>query len=241
MRQIFLDIETTGFKYDSGHRVVEIAAIEYENRAPTGNIFHVYCNPEREMPNEAFKVHGISNKMLEDKPLFGEIADDLLKFVAGADEVLLHNGDNFDVPFLNAELKGNGKPLLTSTGIKKITDTLKIARATAGSKKNDLDSLCDKYRVDRSKRTSHGAVVDCELLAEVWYKMTASVDFDRPDASTRQEKIHRLTELPKLRVASLNEADSIAEKSYLESWSAAEPKTTIVSAQKPGAGSSMRM
>jgi DNA polymerase-3 subunit epsilon len=227
MRQIFFDIETTGFKHADGHRVVEVAAIEYVNQKPTGNEVHLYFNPERIVPPEVVKVHGLDNAFLDDKPKFKETIGQLQEFVSGADEVLIHNGAGFDLPFMDAELRANGFTPMTDWPVGKFTDTLKVARAMSGSKQNSLDALCDKYKVDRSKRTSHGAVIDCELLAEVWQRMTASVNFDAPDTSNRQEPIQRLTARPELRVVFASEGEKAAEAAYLADWAKNEPKVTL--------------
>ena len=227
MRQIFFDIETTGFKHADGHRVVEIAAVEYIDNKSTGNVVHLYFNPERLVPPEVVKIHGLDNAFLDDKPKFKETIPELQAFVDGADEVLIHNGANFDLPFMDAELRANGFLPMTAWKVGKFTDTLKVARAMAGSKKNDLDSLCDKYKVDRTKRTSHGAVIDCELLAEVWQRMTSGVNFDAPDTSKRQEPVQRLTSVPTLRVVSATVEERQAEAAYLSGWAKAEPKAVI--------------
>lgn len=227
-RQIFFDIETTGFRHSEGHRVVEVAAVEFIDRQATGNSVHLYFNPERIVPPEVVKVHGLDNAFLDDKPLFKDTIQQLADFVHGADEVLIHNGAGFDLPFMDSELKANGFKPMTSWSVGKFTDTLKIARAISGSKKNDLDSLCDKYKVDRSARTSHGAVIDCELLAEMWYKMTHAVDFGGPDLSKRQEEIQRLTDKPALRVVSVSVEDNEAHNAYMAQWKEESPKTAIL-------------
>ena len=218
MRQIFFDIETTGFKYHEGQRVVEVAAVEVVDGLKTGQVLHLYFNPQREVPPEAAKIHGLTTEFLKDKPIFMETAGEIEKFMSGADEVLIHNGAGFDIPFMDAELKGNGMTPMSEWNVGKFTDTLKVARAIAGSKKNDLDSLCDKYKVDRSQRTSHGAVIDCELLVEVWQKMTAHINFNGPDLSQRQEPIRRVAQLPPLRVIHASDAERQAEQAYMDGW-----------------------
>lgn len=235
-RQIFFDIETTGLKYSDGHRVVEIAALEYLDGKETGRFVHLYFNPEREVPMEVVRIHGLDNNFLDDKPLFRHTIKDLEDFVHGADEVLAHNGNNFDLPFMDYELMANGFNPMTSWKVKKFTDTLKVARAVAGSKKNTLDALCDKYNIDKTKRDLHGAVIDCQLLAEVWFKMTAHINFDKPDVSERQEDIVRLTNLPNLRVVGASEADLNAHEAYIETWKAGSPKAAIVFSEKPSQG-----
>ncbi|PTN11550.1 DNA polymerase III subunit epsilon [Nitrosomonas aestuarii] len=169
MRQIVLDTETTGLEYKLGHRIVEIAAVELCNRQLTGNHFHHYLNPERESDEGALQVHGLTRTFLEDKPKFREISRDFLDFVYDA-ELIIHNAP-FDVGFLNHEL-GLVKLLTLDTYCLQITDTLKLAKDLHPGKRNNLDALCDRYKIDNSKRTLHGALLDAELLAEVYLAMT---------------------------------------------------------------------
>jgi DNA polymerase III subunit epsilon len=169
MRQIFLDTETTGLYPAQGHRIIEIAAIEVINRRPTNNHFHVYLNPEREIDAAAQEVHGITLEFLQDKPLFESIANGLTEFVNNA-ELIIHNAP-FDVGFLNAELGRIGlQPI--ETFCDKITDTLKMAKDSRPGQRNNLDALCRHFGIDNSKRTLHGALLDAELLAEVYMAMT---------------------------------------------------------------------
>lgn len=169
MRQIFFDTETTGIK-PPDHRVIEIGCVEVINRKLTGNHFHVYINPQREVDEGAFRVHGLSYDQLKDKPLFEEVADEFIEFVKGA-EILAHNAP-FDVGFLNSEFKHINKTIsLESLG--QITDTLKIARQLRPRQRNSLDALCQFYGVENSHRKLHGALLDAELLANMYLKMTA--------------------------------------------------------------------
>ncbi len=168
MRRIVLDTETTGLEPAEGHRVIELACLELSGRKPTGRHFHRYLNPERAIDYAASEVHGISAEHLLDKPRFGDIADEFLDFVNGA-ELLIHNAP-FDVAFLNAELERAGRPRLET--ICRIADTLEMARDIHPGKKNSLDALCERYAVDHSKRTLHGALLDAQLLADVWIAMT---------------------------------------------------------------------
>ena len=169
MRQIMLDTETTGLDPKLGHRVIEVAAVEMVNRRLTGNHFHRYLNPGREIDPGAMAVHGISNEFLLDKPKFRDIADDFLDFVKGA-ELVIHNAP-FDVGFLNAELG-----LIEMETIRhycpEVIDTLKMAKDLHPGQKNNLDALCRRYLVDNSGRTLHGALLDAELLADVYVAMT---------------------------------------------------------------------
>lgn len=169
MRQIFLDTETTGLYHAQGHRVIEVAAVEVVNRRLTKHHFHYYLNPDREIDQGAQEVHGISLEFLQDKPRFSEIADELIAFIADA-ELIMHNAP-FDVGFLNSELGLIGqKPVEQITA--KITDTLKIAKEMRPGQRNNLDALCRHFGVNNSKRTLHGALLDAELLADVYMAMT---------------------------------------------------------------------
>jgi DNA polymerase III subunit epsilon len=166
LREIVLDTETTGLEPAEGHRLVEIGCVEIVNRFPTGKTFHVYLNPERDMPAEAFNVHGLSAQFLADKPLFADIVEAFLAFIAD-DPLVIHNA-SFDVKFLNAELKRAGRALLMG---ERIIDTLMLARRRHAGQRNDLDSLCDRYGIDRSRRTRHGALLDSEILSDVYAEL----------------------------------------------------------------------
>lgn len=173
MRQIFLDTETTGLSADAGDRIIEIGCVELFNRKLTGNNLHFYLNPERDSHEDALKVHGISNEFLRDKPKFAEVAQQLVDYLQDAD-ILIHNAP-FDVSFLNKELVQVGhKPF--ATYVSSITDTLVMAKEMFPGKRNSLDSLCDRLEVDNSGRTLHGALLDAELLADVYINMTRGQD-----------------------------------------------------------------
>lgn len=166
-REIILDTETTGLNPLEGHRIVEIGALEMVNKVLTGNKIHWYVNPERNMPDEAYRIHGISSEFLRDKPLFKDIADELLKFIAGA-KLVIHNAP-FDIKFLNHELsKINLPTLLLSEAI----DTLILARKAFPGARVNLDALCKRYKIDNSSRQFHGALKDAELLAKVYIELT---------------------------------------------------------------------
>ena len=169
MRQIVLDTETTGLSVELGHRVIEIGAVEVANRRLTGNVYHVYLNPDREIDAGAMNVHGITNDFLADKPHFPDVSHELLAFIAGA-ELIIHNAP-FDVGFLNAELRRIDVSLLT-THCEGVLDTLKMAKDLHPGQKNNLDALCRRYGVDNSGREYHGALLDAQLLAEVYLAMT---------------------------------------------------------------------
>ncbi|WP_347267578.1 DNA polymerase III subunit epsilon [Paracoccus sp. (in: a-proteobacteria)] len=163
MREIVLDTETTGFDPDTGDRIVEIGALELQNHLPTGQSFHVYLNPERPMPQEAFEVHGLGDDFLRDKPKFAEVADRFIAFIGDA-RLVIHNAQ-FDMKFLNAELRRCGKAVMPAA---RAIDTLEIARSQFPGAQNSLDALCRRFRIDNSNRTLHGALLDSELLAEVY-------------------------------------------------------------------------
>jgi len=173
MRQIFLDTETTGLSAEGGDRIIEIGCVELLSRKLTGNNKHFYLNPERDSHEDALKVHGISNEFLKDKPKFAAVADELLDYLQGA-EVIIHNAA-FDVGFLNKELELIGrKDIRTVVG--SVTDTLVMAKEMYPGKRNSLDALCDRLGVDNSGRTLHGALLDAELLADVYINLTRGQD-----------------------------------------------------------------
>lgn len=182
MRQIFLDTETTGLYAAQGHRVIEVAAVEVVNRRLTKNHFHYYLNPDREIDQGAQEVHGISLEFLQDKPRFADIVDDLIAFIADA-ELIMHNAP-FDVGFLNAEFGLLGLRPVESV-VAKVTDTLRIAKDMRPGQRNNLDALCKHFGIDNSRRTLHGALLDAELLADVYMAMTRGqdslmMDLDKP-------------------------------------------------------------
>src|SRR5262250_301571 len=166
MREIVLDTETTGLDPFQGHRLVEIGCVELFNRIPTGTTFHRYVNPQRDMPAEAFAVHGLSIDFLKDKPCFAEIAEELLAFIGDA-PLIIHNAA-FDLAFLNAELERCSKALIARD---RLVDTLLLARRRHPAGPNSLDHLCARYGIDNSHRTKHGALLDAELLAEVYIEL----------------------------------------------------------------------
>jgi DNA polymerase III subunit epsilon len=169
MRQIFLDTETTGLSAEQGDRIVEVACVEMVNRRPTNRHFHHHLNPERASHPDALRVHGLTEAFLADKPKFAQIASALLEFIAGA-ELVIHNAP-FDCGFLDAELRRLNLPPLAEHTLR-ITDSLQLAREQFPGKHNSLDALCRRLEVDNSARTLHGALLDAELLAEVYIRMT---------------------------------------------------------------------
>lgn len=166
MREIVLDTETTGFYHNGGDRIVEIGCVELVNHVATGKVYHQQINPEREMPEAAYKVHGLSTEYLSSKPKFAEIVNDFLTFI-GNDKLVIHNA-SFDINFLNAEFKRAGYKEIP---MERAIDTLAIARKKFPGMKNNLDVLCQRFKVDNSTRTKHGALLDSELLAEVYLEL----------------------------------------------------------------------
>jgi DNA polymerase-3 subunit epsilon len=166
MREIVLDTETTGLDPSKGDRLVEIGAVEIVDKIATGRTFHVLINPQRDVPEEAFRVHGHSTASLQDKPVFATVAGDFLTFV-GEDPLDIHNAE-FDMRFLNAELGLVGR---ASIGMERVVDTLALARRKHPGAANNLDALCDRYRIDRSRRVKHGALMDAEILVEVYCEL----------------------------------------------------------------------
>ena len=167
MREVVLDTETTGLDPADGHRVLEIGAVEIVHQSLTGNAFHVLINPERDVPQEAVRIHGHSSAVLKDKPIFASVVDDFLAFI-GDSKLVIHNAD-FDVRFVNAELARLG---LTTISMDRVVDTLTLARKKHPGAPASLDALCDRYRIDRSRRVRHGALLDAEILVEVYCELT---------------------------------------------------------------------
>ncbi len=184
-RQVVLDTETTGLDPASGHRVIEIGALELVNRRPTGARFHRYLNPERAIDEGAIEVHGITDAFLADKPRFADIADEFVEFIRGA-ELVIHNAP-FDVGFLDAELQRLGPDWGRVETLSGVCDTLQLARSKHPGQKNNLDALCRRYEVDNSHRELHGALLDAEILADVYLAMTggqATLSLDGSEPGT---------------------------------------------------------
>jgi DNA polymerase-3 subunit epsilon len=184
MRQIVLDTETTGLSAANGDRIIEIGCVELVARKLTGNNLHFYLNPGRDSHEDALKVHGISNEFLRDKPKFSAVADELLAYLADA-EVIIHNAP-FDVSFLNHELLLIGKPPLKHC-VAKVVDSLMMAKELYPGKRNSLDALCDRLEVDNAGRTLHGALLDAELLADVYINLTRGQNSLVMDLGTEPE------------------------------------------------------
>jgi len=204
MREIVFDTETTGLSPDDGHRLVEIGCVELVNRMETGRTYHVYLNPERPMPKEAQAVHGLSSEFLADKPRFAEVVGDFLAFIQGA-QLVAHNA-MFDLGFLNAELRKCGRPPIFA---ERATDTLAIAREKLPGAKHTLDALCTRYGIDRSMRVHHGALLDAQLLAQVYVELTGGrqIGFDlvAETATAAAEAVQRPYREPRPHAASETE------------------------------------
>lgn len=222
MRQIILDTETTGIDPRQGHRIIEIGCVEMIDRKLTGNHYHVYINPERVVEQEAINVHGITNEFLADKPVFRAVADDFLAFIRGA-ELIIHNAP-FDIGFINHEfslLRWAGVSVEDCCGV---IDTLALARKKHPGQKNNLDALCKRYFIDNSSRTLHGALLDSEILAEVYLAMTGGQTAlslgSGEDVGGGQEEgsaIHRFgSDKPELRVIAASAAELAHHQRKLE-------------------------
>ena len=214
MRQVFLDTETTGLDPNQGHRIIEIAAVEINNRQLSSNQFHVYTNPEREIDAAAQEVHGITLEFLKDKSLFKDIADEFLNFIQGS-ELIIHNAP-FDIGFLNTELGRIGLANVEEH-IDKVTDSLVMARNLRPGQRNNLDALCRAYKVDNSKRSQHGALLDAQLLGEVYLGMTRGQEDIAINFSQDEKQIH-LGEVDhdKLKVVYANDDETSSHQAYLE-------------------------
>ncbi len=209
LREIVLDTETTGLSPASGDRIVEIGAVELINHLPTGKTYHVYLNPERDMPKEAEAVHGLSSAFLKDKPVFASQAEAFLQFV-GDSKLIIHNA-SFDMSFINAELGYTNRLAIPSA---QVTDTLAMARRTHPMGPNSLDALCKRHGIDNSKRTKHGALLDAELLADVYLEMIGGKQTSLGLAESRTvTKIHitqlnaKITQRPNSLLPRLTDAE----------------------------------
>ena len=214
VKQIFLDTETTGLDPKQGHRIIEIAAIEFNNRQPTNRRFHSYINPERDIDPAAEEVHGLSIDFLQDKPLFKDVVNDFLAFVHNS-EVVIHNAP-FDVGFINAELGRLGLDKFEENTIT-ITDSLKFAKEIRPGQRNSLDALCKAFDIDNSSRTLHGALLDAQLLGEVFIGMTRgqeaiSIDFVEDD----NHQVFKKVDLSKLQVIQLLPEDINNHTAYIK-------------------------
>ena len=220
IRQLILDTETTGLSAKSGDRLVEFAALEMIDRRITGSNLHIYINPERDMPEEVVKVHGLDNEFLADKPTFAQIGHKIADFIKGA-ELIIHNAP-FDVSFLNMEFTRMGLPEIADLAFE-VTDTLVMAKQRFPGQKNSLDALCNRLKIDRSKRVLHGALIDCELLAEVYLAMTREqygLGIDSQTEKTADSQIHTIehnfTRPQYLKVVQASDEELAAHNTYLD-------------------------
>jgi len=218
MREIVLDTETTGLNPADGHRVLEIGAVEIVRQCATGAVFHALINPERDVPEDAVRVHGHTADFLRDKPVFAAVVDEFLAFVGDA-RLVIHNAE-FDLRFLNAELARLGRESISTD---RVVDTLALARSKHPGQPNSLDALCDRYRVDRSRRVKHGALLDAEILVEIYLELTGgrqrSLSFeDEVIKAMPSMAIPHLWAEPRMPRASLIEAgEEAAHKAYVRS------------------------
>jgi DNA polymerase III subunit epsilon len=228
MRQIFLDTETTGLSAANGDRVIEIGCVELINRKLTRNNKHFYLNPGRDSHEDALKVHGISNEFLKDKPKFAEVADEFLDYCAGA-EIIIHNAP-FDLSFLNKELELIGKPSFKGF-VASVTDTLVMAKEMYPGKRNSLDALCDRLGVDNSGRTLHGALLDAELLADMYINLTRGQDALLIDGGAGQGTVDSAIQVDlsslKLDVLLANEQETAAHEEVLNQIDKASKGKTV--------------
>ncbi|RFA30856.1 DNA polymerase III subunit epsilon [Alkalilimnicola ehrlichii] len=226
MRQIVLDTETTGLEPSQGHRIIEIGCVELINRRPTNNYFHHYLQPDREIDEGAIEVHGITNEFLQDKPRFGDVAQEFLDFVRGA-ELVIHNAA-FDVGFINHELKWLDPSLGKVEDICSVLDTLLLARGMHPGQRNSLDALCKRYGIDNSQRDLHGALLDARILADVYLAMTGGqtallLDAEEGDTesgaahSGGRRGIRRLpADRPRLAVVRASDSERAKHERWLE-------------------------
>ena len=214
MNEIFLDTETTGLSFQDGHKIVEIACIETKDLIPTNKVFHKLINPERDVPEEAFKIHGFSKEFLSTKRTFNQIADDFLDFIKGK-KIIIHNA-NFDLGFLNNEL---GKIKKQTINKKEVIDSLAVARNKFPGTSNSLDALCKKFNIDLSKRTKHNALLDCELLREVYINLLdvkepkfnlTTAGYNEARSSIREESYNKT-------IVKISEEDLKNHKQFLKS------------------------
>ena len=221
MRQIILDTETTGLEASRGHRIIEIGCVELVKRRLTGNHYHQYLQPDRDIDSGAIDVHGISNEFLEDKPRFADVAAEFLEFIEGA-ELIIHNAP-FDVGFINSELKRMAHGWGALDGHCTVMDTLVLARKMHPGQRNSLDALCKRYDIDNAQRTLHGALLDAEILADVYLAMTGGqsslllgADHDMSD-NNRSSEVKKIDDnREQLRVIRASEDELLAHQKCLD-------------------------
>ena len=219
MRQVVLDTETTGLNPQQGHRIIEIGAVELVDRQLNGRHFHVYINPERDIDQGALEVHGITEEFLRDKPRFAEIADDLMAFIDGA-ELIIHNA-KFDIGFIDNELSLCHHEFSSVSAVATVLDTLELARDLHPGQRNSLDALCKRYEVDNSTRTLHGALLDSEILADVYLAMTGGqtdlgLSLESVTAGAEDEEGGVLAERPPLTVVRASDEELLLHEARLQ-------------------------
>ena len=230
-RQVVLDTETTGLEPALGHRIIEIGCVEMKDRRLTGNNFHVYLQPDREIDQGAIEVHGITNEFLADKPRFEDVAEALMEYLRGA-EVIIHNAP-FDVGFINAEL-ARLPDTISMDAFCSITDTLVMAREMRPGQRNSLDALCSRYDIDNSHRSKHGALLDAEILADVYLAMTGgqkALSLEAEEASNDSGSETGIRRLPKdrpsLKVLSVNAEEAALHEARLDAIAKACGETPL--------------
>ena len=211
MNEIFLDTETTGLSFKEGHKIVEIACIETQDLIPTGRIFHKLINPKRDMPEEAFNVHGFSQEFLKDKDIFSNIADEFLNFVKGK-KIIIHNA-SFDLGFINGELAQIDREQLD---IELVVDSLDLARNKFPGLSNSLDALCKRFNIDLSKRTKHNALLDCELLREVYINLLDAKEPKFNLSSHNEDKNIILNKNYNKKIVNISELEFNSHKEFLK-------------------------
>ncbi|MFV8834762.1 DNA polymerase III subunit epsilon [Aquisalimonas sp.] len=222
MRQIVLDTETTGLETAQGHRIIEIGAVEMDGRRKTGRTYHVYLNPDREVDEGAVEIHGITNEFLEDKPRFADVADEFLAFIKEAD-LVIHNAP-FDVGFIDHEFRLLERDIPTVAEVCTVTDTLVMARSMHPGQRNTLDALCKRYEVDNSQRDLHGALLDAEILSDLYLAMTGgqvTLSLDADEAGEggvggRHAPRPVSADRPALRVVRASDDELAAHEAWLE-------------------------
>ena len=214
MSEIFLDTETTGLSYNDGHKIVEIACIETNDLIPTKKIFHKLINPKRNIPEEAFKIHGFSSDFLSDKETFDQIADDFLNFIKGK-KIIIHNA-NFDIGFLNGELSSIKKEIINK---KLVVDSLEIARNKFPGVSNSLDALCKRFNIDLSRRTKHNALLDCELLREVYINLLDAKEpqFNLSSAQYETRSSAKTDKSYSKKIVNISKNELVSHKNFLKS------------------------